>query len=126
MKLKLKQCSTEHRFGDHDAIRASFDMRVSATYKPKELVYLDFKNANFSELNSFLLRVNWFVVLPHGCSLEANWKNFARILNELIAQYVPTVDVTFKVHGKRLPRHIRRLRQKMRAVKKRCKESAVQ
>ena len=46
MKHKLNQCSTEPSYNDHDAIHASFEMRVSATYKLKERVYLDFKNAN--------------------------------------------------------------------------------
>ena len=62
MKHKLKQCSTEPGLSDYDAIRASFELRVSATCKLKECVYLDFKNANFTELNSSLMRVKWLVV----------------------------------------------------------------
>ena len=76
MKHKLKQCSTEPGLSDHDAIRASFKSRVSATCKLKERVYLDLKNANFRELNSSLMIVNWFVVFPQECSLEENRKNF--------------------------------------------------
>ena len=85
MKHKLKQCSTEPGLSDHDAIRASFEMRVSAICKLKERVSLNFNNANFRELNSSLMRVNWLVVLPQECSLEEDWKSFLRILNELIA-----------------------------------------
>ena len=112
MKHELKQCSTEPGFSDHDAISASFEMRISATYKLKERVYWYFKNAYFYELNSSFKRVNWFVLLLQECSLEKNWKNVVRILNELIAPYVPTVNVTFSMHGQHHPRHNRRLRQK--------------
>jgi len=99
---------------DHNTV--CFDMLLPMR-DPKNInvsTRFDFKRADYTNLNNYLLGVDWYSLLTDTCDVNLQWETFTEVLNAGMEMYVPytTVSVKNNQHYRNYPLYIRQLFRK--------------
>ena len=96
---------------DHNSIR----LHLSINSKGFEVVRrkLAFEYADYMEMNKFLKRVDWDLILSNSLNMEGQWLRFKSVIMDCCNKFVPTMKI--KNSNRRAPRMNREL---LRLVKK--------
>ena len=97
-KLLITNLKVSEPFSSSDHNRIVFCLNIQQeTILNEKIVYKDFINANYNDMNAFLETIDWENILCiEDNSIDNLWENFVNILDYAIYLFVPFKKINLK------------------------------